>query len=73
VWNEFIFLRIGTNVGLRVTSGFRCNVDEIGDLLGYYAAFSVSSVPTFRDNLSVPPSRVKKAEKVGTELPFSAV
>ena len=30
-------------------------------LLGYYAALSGSSVPTFRDNLSVPSSRVKKS------------
>jgi len=29
-------------------------------LLGYYAAFSGISLPMFRDNVSVPPSRVKK-------------
>jgi len=28
-------------------------------LLGYYATSSDNSVPTFRDNLPVPPSRVK--------------
>jgi hypothetical protein len=33
---------------------------EICALLGYYAALSGSSVPTFRDNLSVPYSRIKK-------------
>jgi hypothetical protein len=33
---------------------------EICALLGYYAALSGSSVPTFRDNLSVAYSRVKK-------------
>ena len=39
-------------------SGFRRDVDEICDLLGYYAALNVSSAPTFRDNLSVPSSRL---------------
>jgi hypothetical protein len=38
-------------------------VDEICALLGYYAAFSCISVPTFRDNLWVPSSRVKKSKK----------
>jgi hypothetical protein len=37
--------------------------DEICALLGYYAALSGSSVPTFRDNLSFPSSRVKKSKK----------
>jgi hypothetical protein len=32
-------------------------------LLGYYAALSGSSVPTFRDSLSIPSSRVKKSKK----------
>jgi hypothetical protein len=32
-------------------------------LLGYYAALSGSSAPTFRDNLSVPSSSVKKSKK----------
>jgi hypothetical protein len=36
---------------------------EIFDLLGHYAAFSAGSVPTFRDNLSVPSSRAKKSKK----------
>jgi hypothetical protein len=36
-------------------------VYDIGALVGYHAAFTVSSVPTFRDNLSVPSSRVKKS------------
>jgi hypothetical protein len=46
-----------------VISGFRRDVTEICALLEYYAAMSGSSVPTFRDNLSVPSSRVKKANK----------
>jgi hypothetical protein len=33
---------------------------EICCLLEYYSSLSGSSVPTFRDNLSVPSSRVKK-------------
>ena len=42
---------------------------EICALLGYYAALSGSSIPTFRDNLSVPYLRVKKSnKKAGTFL-----
>jgi hypothetical protein len=62
-----------------MTSGFRRDVDEICALLGYYSAYSGNSVPTFRDNLSVPFSRVKESKaledgtgtltrNVGTEL-----
>jgi ribosomal protein L30E len=36
---------------------------ELCNLLGYYAALSGSSVPTFRDNLSDLSSMVKKSEK----------
>jgi hypothetical protein len=36
---------------------------EICALLQYYAACSCNSLPTFRDNLSVPSSRVKKSRK----------
>ena len=39
--------------------GFRRVVEESCDLLGYYTASSANSLPTFRDNLSVPSSRVK--------------
>jgi hypothetical protein len=46
-------------------SGFRRHVDEICALLGYYAALSSSSVPTFRDNLSVTSSKVKKIPRLG--------
>jgi hypothetical protein len=48
-----------------VVSGFRRDVDEICALLGYYAALSGGSVPRFRDNLSVPSSRIKKSKKKG--------
>ena len=34
-------------------SGFRRDADEICALLEYYAAYSDSSAPTFRDNPSV--------------------
>jgi hypothetical protein len=44
-------------------SGFRHDVDEICFLLGYYTALSGSSLPMFRDNLSVSSSRVKKSKK----------
>jgi hypothetical protein len=37
-----------------VISGFRCDVDEICALQGYYTAQSGYSVPKFRDTLSVP-------------------
>jgi len=39
-------------------SSFRCDVDEICALLGYYEALSGNYLPTFRDNLSVPTSRI---------------
>ena len=42
-------------------------------LLGYYAAYSGNSLPTFRDNLSATFSRVKKLSRnVGKELPVHA-
>jgi hypothetical protein len=40
-----------------VISGVRRDVDEICTLLGYYTRLSGSSVPTFRDNLSVKKSK----------------
>jgi hypothetical protein len=39
-------------------SGFPRQVDKICDLLRNYAAYSGNSLPTFRDNLSFPFSRV---------------
>jgi hypothetical protein len=44
---------------MSVISDFRRDVDEIFALLAYYAASSDNSLPTFRDNVSVPSSRVK--------------
>jgi len=36
---------------LCVISCFRCEIDEICPLLGYYAAYSGKSLPTFRYNI----------------------
>jgi hypothetical protein len=38
----------------RLISGFHHQVDENRALLGYYAASSGNSFPTFRDDLPVP-------------------
>jgi hypothetical protein len=46
-----------------VISGYRRDVDAIGVLLGCYAELGGNSVPTFRDNLSVLFSRIKKSKK----------
>ena len=40
-------------------------VIEICVLLGYYAASNGNPLPTFRGNVSVPSSRVKKSLKMG--------
>jgi hypothetical protein len=55
-----------------VISGFRRDVEETCDLLGYYAALSGSLLPTFRDNLSVPSSRVKRKMEL-TDFPLTSV
>jgi hypothetical protein len=47
---------------------FRSNADEICALLGYYAALSGNSVPTFRDNLSVPSSRTGPTDCTETSV-----
>jgi hypothetical protein len=46
-----------------VISGFRRGAVEICGLLGYYAASGGNTLPTFRDNVSVPSSRVEKSKK----------
>jgi len=51
------------NVRTFMISGFRRETDESCALLGNYAASSGNSLPTFRDNLSVPSSRVKNKKK----------
>jgi hypothetical protein len=56
-----------------VISGFHRDVDEICALLEYYAAFSGSSVPTFRNNLSVPSSSVKTFKKISWPLKMGPI
>jgi len=46
-------------------SGFNHKVEEIFPLLGYYAAYSGNSLTLFRDDLSVPSSRVKNMGQLG--------
>ena len=43
---------------------------EICEFMGYYAASSGNPLPTFRNNVSVPSSRVKKSKKERTSWPF---
>jgi hypothetical protein len=44
-------------------SGIHHEIEEIYALLGYYGAYSGNSLPMFRDNLSVPSSKVNKSKK----------
>jgi hypothetical protein len=62
-------VRISSNVSC-VVSGFRRDVDEICALLGCYAASSGNPLPTFRDNVSVPSSRVNKSKKKAKKKGF---
>jgi hypothetical protein len=48
-------------LSLIVISGFRLDVHEICAVLGYYAVSSGNPLVTFRENPSVPSSRVKKS------------
>jgi hypothetical protein len=52
-------------------SGFRRDVDEICGLLGYDTASCGNYLPTFRENVSVPSSRVKISRRKGKEESFS--
>ena len=52
-----------------MTSGFRSEVDENYALLGHYAASIGNLLPTFRDNISVPSSRVQNL-KENNSLPL---
>ena len=51
-----------------VISSFHCKINENCALLGYYAASSGNFLPTFRDNLLVPSSGVKKTRSLRMEL-----
>jgi hypothetical protein len=59
LYNVPVMLRISKHMWLILISGFRRDVDEICGLLGYYTASRGNYLPTFRDNVSVPSSRVK--------------
>jgi hypothetical protein len=48
---------------LSMISSSACHVNEICTLLGFYTAQKGNSVPTFRDNLTVPSSRIKQSKK----------
>jgi hypothetical protein len=50
-----------------VISGFRRKVAEICALLRYYAALTGNSLPTFRENLPIPSSRVKNPNFLALE------
>jgi hypothetical protein len=52
----------GAKYEVPVISGFRRDADATCALLGYNAASSGNPLTTFRDNLSVPSSRVKKSK-----------
>jgi hypothetical protein len=55
------FLRRRENKVSTMISGFRRDADEICTILGYNAGSSGNPLPMFRDNVSVPSSRVKKS------------
>jgi hypothetical protein len=57
----------------RMISGFRRDADEIFALLGYKATSSGNPLPTFRDNLSVPSSRIKKSLEYWSDTLFRNV
>jgi hypothetical protein len=51
---------------MRHDCGFQRQLDEICALLEYYAAYDGNSLPKFRNNLSVPSSRIKTLSAVVT-------
>ena len=55
--------RVLVNTFRKVIQAFHREGDEICALQGCCAAYSGNSLPTFRDNLSVPSSRVKNPKK----------
>jgi len=55
-----VCIRVYRIFSMSAISGCRREVDEIWDLLSYYAAHSANSLPTFLDNLSVPSLRFKR-------------
>jgi hypothetical protein len=59
-WKNLFLVAIGKNIG------------HICALLGYYAASNGNPSPTFRDNVSVPSSRVKKSQKSADLISIAA-
>jgi hypothetical protein len=58
-WAQIVSSHRAVNTLRLVISSFRRDADEIRAVLGYNAASSGNPLPTFRDNVSVPSSRVK--------------
>jgi hypothetical protein len=58
-----LYLDVITGCEGSVISGFHSDVDKICALLRYDAASSDDILPTFRDNVSVPSSRVKNSKE----------
>jgi hypothetical protein len=58
-----LLLRSFVSLKWSMISCVRREIDTIWGILGYQAACGSKSLPTFRDNLSLPFSRVKKSKK----------
>ena len=63
IWRMRTACRVPKPATTHVISGFRREVDENCVLLGHYAVSGCHSLPTFRDNLSVPSSKVKNPKR----------
>jgi membrane-anchored protein YejM (alkaline phosphatase superfamily) len=59
VWMKLVLLQFFVNI----MSGFHHDVNEMYAVSRFYMAWNGSSVLTFRDNLLVPSSRVKRSKK----------
>jgi hypothetical protein len=59
--------------GVTVNSGLHRDADEICDILGYNATSSGNPLRTFRENISVPSSRVKKSKKTSRYLKMGPI
>jgi hypothetical protein len=70
ILHEFIQIQ-NDSYELTLISGFRRDVDEICPFLGYYAASCDNCLPTFRDNVSVPSSRVKSPNRKESQQPIT--
>jgi len=57
------YSRVKVGMKLRLHDSLNLKVDNVCAVRGYYAACSGNFIATFRDNLSVPSSRVKKCNK----------